>query len=221
MKKMILILALIAHAICVADIATQQSSSPQINLTNNNNPEIKMATTIHIPQDDPKDCKNLQGKRLRECMACQTPEKYRENLQNLDDPTALNYFLNLPFGEYIRVLLKNYNNKDNKPNEKWWQDFLHSRQNPELFPVSLAQQRRKAQKIVIQALYPKGSLSEPLYFISTQSARRHEDLEKCIKQYYEALTKNNGTLLHVLPQGHMQQEFEIVKQRLFGQPLED
>lgn len=171
----------------------------------NNAHEVEQKVIITQPKKDPTDCTQLHGKEFMECMACQSSENLKKNIQNSNDRMAHYYFVNLPLEEYHEAL-QNFN-------EKEWDEFYTSRkrENQENFPRTLHEQRVMLKKIYLEA-YFYHSLERRF---SGQSELKPDDLEKVIQNFRARcecgwVAAGTGTMLH--------DKFYHFRKKLFTKP---
>lgn len=207
MKLLILASLLISlHLTAGIPPAPPQFNGPTFN--NNNKQTIEQNITISIDKQKLSDCSQLQGTPLKECMACQTPESFRNNLKALDDYTALAYWKNLTLREYTDNL--------GKFTHEQWLEFYQSRapENQKFFLSDLGTLKSRIKRIYINAYYYwLGS-----FLWSGQDANKVDDLNEFIQAYEYALERGR-ILPHDNPILHWR--FESVKNSSFGPQKRD
>lgn len=201
MKKIELITMNISLVFCIGAVP---QAKPNLHVNNNNKQTIEQHITISLEKPKLSDCSSLQGTPLKECMACQGPESFRENMKALNDYTAVAYWKSLELREYVDALCM-YTSEQ-------WAEFYKSRdaQNQHLFTPELHNLKRRIKLLYINAYY----LWIGSYLYSGQDADKVDDLSSFIATYEIALQKNqiipfNDAALH--------RNFQAVKNYSFGQ----
>ncbi|MCX5922308.1 MAG: hypothetical protein NTX86_03195 [Candidatus Dependentiae bacterium] len=170
-------------------------------IINENHQHIIQDITITIDKKD-NDCSLMHGTQLRECLACQSKEKFIAHISALNDPTALAYWRSLTFTEYVNAL-KNFTEDD------WtlyWKSRTQEYQNN--FPPTL-----EAQRLMIKKIYVGSPWIPWIKKLLTGKSHDHaNDLEKIMQSYDkncdfdpQAVYKRNQRLL----------KFEIARNQLF------
>lgn len=187
----------------MAHIPSAQTKHSGPTFNNNNRQTIEQNITIALEKPKLSDCSQLQGTPLKECMACQAPQDFRQNMKALNDHTALAYWKDLNLREYTDALCKFTNEQ--------WLEFYKSRapENQKFFLSDLHTLKRRIKRIYICAYYYWiGS-----FFWSGQDADKVDDLDEFIQTYDHALERG-WILPHDNPRLHW--NFESVKHSSFG-----